>query len=179
MAELKVTFEGLTALRGDFDKLGKILQRENLVGKIAADARNIIQQRTLKGKDVNLNNFKPYSTRPIYIDLDHRPKPKGGAPTKGKKSRFYEGGYRQFAAATKGSARPNLFASGAMFRAFQAMPKGRRRSEIGFTTRRQAIKAVENQETRPFVGINRNIEEPKLQETFGKLVDIALRRAGF
>lgn len=179
MAELSLKIEGLTQLRGDFGKLGRILNAENLVGKVAADARNIIQQRTLKGKDVEHHNFKPYSTKPIYIDKTHRPRPKGGEPTRGGKSRFYEGGYRQFAAATKGSARPNLFASGAMFRAFQVMPRGRRRAELGFTQRRQAVKALENQETRTFIGIHRNIEEPKLQETFGKLLDRSLRKAGF
>jgi hypothetical protein len=179
MANVSLKIEGLTELRGDLGKLGRILNAENLVGKVAADARNIIQQRTLRGKDVEHNSFKPYSRKSIYIEKTHRPKPKGGEPTKGGKARFYEGGYRQFAAATKGSARPNLFASGAMFRAFQAMPKGRRRAEIGFTQRRQAIKAAENQETRPFIGIHRNIEEPKLQETFGKLLDRALRKAGF
>ena len=65
---------------------------------IAQDILAIIKIRIYKGLDYNLSKFKPYSTKPIYINYKSttykRLKPKGGV--KKPKSMFFAGGYAEY-----------------------------------------------------------------------------------
>jgi hypothetical protein len=65
---------------------------------IAQDILAIIKIRIYKGLDYNLNKFRAYSTKPIYINYKSttykRLKPKGGV--KKPKSMFFAGGYAEY-----------------------------------------------------------------------------------
>lgn len=162
----------------DLRALRQIIKKDDLVTKVAANARNIVQQRNLSGKDVELKPFKKYSKKPIYLPLDHNPKPKGGRIVAGK-GVFYENGYGQFKKLTTGTATPNLFASGDMMRSFQAKSSGSTRARVAFIKKREAEKALRNERRRKFVGINTKMELPLLQKTFTNLVELSIRKAGF
>lgn len=181
--ELTLTFTGLSSVRADMGRLRHILRTQNLVGPVAADARNIMVERTLAGKDVDHRPFKPYSRDPYYRSKNLRPVAKGGRKTRkdtgGRlKTVAYDGGYAQFAANTKASATPNLSASGEMLRAFQSRSISNTRALVSFIRKREAAKALGNAKKRRMVGIHKS-EERRLQATFSRLVDGAVRRAGF
>lgn len=181
MSAIRIT--GLSGIAADLKQLEGALRRSNAIFKAAADARNMIQQRNLSGRDMNGRPFKPYSTLPIYIDINSRPKPKGGRRRHEKTGKpmkrvFYEGGYAQFAAQTKGSVRPNLFASGDMMRAFQAQKISSKKAQVGFTRRHPAEKAIANSGKRPFVGLTAR-ETDKINRIVGKIIDKEIRKAGF
>ena len=56
-----------------------------------------IKLRTSKGIDANGIKFDDYSTKPIYVaKKGARLAPKGGRPSRTKKSIYYAGGYRQY-----------------------------------------------------------------------------------
>jgi hypothetical protein len=65
---------------------------------IAQDILAIIKIRIYKGLDYNLNKFRPYSNKPIYISYKSttykRLKPKGGI--KKPNSMFFVGGYAEY-----------------------------------------------------------------------------------
>lgn len=182
MAQLEI--KGLNETRADFSHLRRVLQAYPIVGKVAADARNLISQRNLHGFDQEYREFTEYSEKPIYMDKKRRPVPKGGRrrhqkTQKALKTVFYAKGYQEYAAATKGHSRPNLFASGAMMRSFQAQTRSATRAQIGFTQRLQALKALGNQAKRKFAAINVEREMPRLQATFEQEIDKVLRKSGF
>lgn len=176
MAELiALNIEGLGKLKADLRVLKRTLQANNILAKIASQVRNMIVERTLRGVSAGLVKFKPYSTKPLYIPKDHRPSPKGGRRQslsgKPMKTVFYEGGYQQFAASTKGSATPNLFATGDMFRAFQAASRGNAlQATIEFTRRFPALKAAANNVKRKFVGIHKGRELPLINRMFARML---------
>lgn len=181
MAE-NVQFVGLTEIKADLKKLKSLLKRNQIVNRLAADARNLMVERTLRGKNVDFSPFKRYSAKPIYIAKSHRPSPQGGRRTRkgsGKplKTVFYEGGYAEFVGATKATRAVNLFATGDMMRAFQPRRISDTRAAVEFTRRLPALKALANNAVRRFVGINTRRELPILERTFGKFVDEMLRRA--
>lgn len=175
---LSIEVKGLTELKADLRRSRSLLSKTNFVAQITHTARNIIVNRTLSGKDVDGNDFKDYSTKPIYIPKDHRPKPKGGRKTKGGESVFYEGGYAEFASATKGFNDPNLYGAGDMMRAFQVKSISDKKATVHFTKTQEALKAIANNATRQFVGINTATELPKLQKQFLGLVNRELNKAG-
>lgn len=179
-----IEIKGLNEVRADFSHLRRVLQAHPIVGRVAADARNLVVQRTLHGFDQEYAEFAEYSEEPIYMSKKRRPVPKGGRRRSKKGDRalktvFYERGYREFAAATKGSDRPNLFASGAMLRSFQAQQRSATRAQVGFTQRLQALKALGNQAKRKFAAVNVEREMPVLQATFEKELDKVLKKSGF
>jgi hypothetical protein len=61
---------------------------------VALDSIALIRERTVSGLDVNGQPFKPYSTKPIYIQNTRFPRPRGGQPA--GKSVFYQGGYKEY-----------------------------------------------------------------------------------
>ena len=163
-----------------FKRVKKIFYPSNLEKALygaASDLRNMIEARTKKGEGLR-GDFKEYSTKKYYRSVKLRPKAKGGKPSKTKKSIIYEGGYRQFAALTKGSETPNLFASGNMFRAMQAQAVSAIKSQIGFLKREEAKKALINNEERPFFGVTRE-ELLKLNGYFNAYFGRLIRLAGF
>ena len=185
---LSVKVSGTGEVRASFKHFEKFLKDSKLVLQTAEEVVKIVKGRTLKGLDVNLRPFAPYSSDPLYMPLNHRPKPRGGRRNRirgknaGKpmKTVFYEGGYAQFARETKGEGAPNLFATGDMFRAFQRQKTQVRgtRATIGFTRREAAAKAAGNNRKREFVGINIGQELPIIQRNFTRKLDAALRKAG-
>ena len=58
----------------------------------------------------SLTDHKPYSTKPIYIDKNARPVPRGGRAT--EKSMYFEGGYREYKAKRHGSSEVSFIGSG-------------------------------------------------------------------
>lgn len=181
---IRVDARNIEEVRNDFKKLYRILQRTKAIDKVAADARNIVVERSLRGKDVNRRPFVPYSEKPIYMAPDHRPKPKGGR----RKSKLgnrdlntiaYDGGYAEFARKTKRKKTVNLFASGDMFRSFQAQPISPLRAIVAFTRNNPALKALANNRRREFVGIHEGKELQTLQKTFEKIILTDIAKAGF
>jgi len=184
MAELiALNIEGLGELKADLRILKRTLQANNILSKIASDVRNMIVERTLRGVSADLVKFKPYSSKPLYMAKDHRPSPKGGRRRslsgKPMKTVFYEGGYREFAASTKGNATPNLFATGDMFRAFQASGKGDAlKATIEFTRRFPALKAAANNVKRKFVGVHKGRELPLINRMFARMLFREMEKTG-
>lgn len=86
--------------------------------EVAGVAKALIVQRTLLGQDVTGAPFIPYSTEPFYAPINKRPAgykiPQGGRKTRGGKSVFYPGGWRQYKAAQGHGGTPNLSVSGEM-----------------------------------------------------------------
>lgn len=178
-ATIEIT--GLAELKADLKKLGRLLDKAPIVGRLAADARNIIVQRTLKGIDANGNKFAAYSKEPIYMTRTHRPRPHGGrrqsktGTGRRLKTVAYDGGYAQFKREMAGHDTPDLFASGQMFRGFQAKTINSRRAIVMFTNRAAAEKALGNTAKREFVGL-REVEVDKLQDRMDKHIDSLLKK---
>lgn len=181
---IRIDTSEIEEVRNDFKKLYRILQRTNAIDKVAADARNIVVERSLRGKDVNRQPFVPYSEKPLYMAQDHRPKPKGGRRRsqdgrRKLKTVAYDGGYAEFARKTKRKKRVNLFASGDMFRSFQAQPVSPLRAIVAFTRNNPALKALGNQQRREFVGIHEGKELQTLQKSFERIILTDIAKAGF
>jgi hypothetical protein len=184
---LSVKVTGAGEVRASFKEFEAFLKDSKLILQTAEEVRNVMVKRTLKGLDVNLRPFAPYSTDPLYMPVNHRPKPQGGRNTKkrgrdkGKpmKTVFYKNGYAQFSRETKGEGAPNLFATGDMFRAFQRQKQLVRgtRAFVLFTRRNSALKASGNNRKREFVGINTGQELPIIQRNFIRRLNSALRKA--
>lgn len=152
-----------------YEKFVKSIITEKVPFQLASDLRNMIVQRSKKGVGLK-GGFKPYSTHPYYRSKRGiRPVAKGGRPSKTGKTVYYEGGYRAFAAATKGTTTPNLFASGAMFKSMQARPLTKYQAQIIFTNDIQARKAIQNNETREFFGATEQ-EKKVLTNSFNLLI---------
>ena len=66
------------------------------------------QKKAIDGR--SLTEHKPYSTKPIYIDKNARPVPRGGRAT--EKSMYFEGGYREYKEKRHGSAEVSFKGSG-------------------------------------------------------------------
>ncbi len=140
---------------------------KKLIYETAADLRNMIHERSMEGRGLK-GGFKSYSTKPYYRPRDIRPAAKGGRRKHIKtgqplKTVFYEGGYRQFAALTKGNTVPNLSASGAMFRDMQAQAAERLSALVGFDKEAESFKAFINNEIRPFFGATKKEEKELLK----------------
>lgn len=184
MTAIKIT--GLTEIRSDLSRVAVALKNEPIMLRVASDARNLIHQRTLSGRDIDLQPFKRYSDEPIYLPKDHRPRPKGGRRIRKRKGPgsnrlktvAYDGGYAQFARETKGDDKVNLFASGAMFRSFQARQVSPTRAIVAFNSRLQANKALGNQKNRRFVGLNKSKEVPLLNKIAARMVTQTISRLG-
>lgn len=180
--ELKFKIENTDLKNKQLNKLINFLRKERIVEKVATNALALIKSRTLAGVDVNYQTFVPYSTKPIYMPQNHRPRPQGGRrETKtGKKMKtvYYQGGYAEFAAATKKASHPNLFASGMMFKALRVKGLGTFRAKVHFVRKHEAIKAAFNQRKRTFMGINKEKELPVLQGIFDKEIQRAIKKAG-
>lgn len=70
-------------------------QRDSLV--LASNTLASIKMRTSKGIDATGNQFKGYSTRPLYVlKRGARLKPKGGRLSRTGRSVFYQNGYKQY-----------------------------------------------------------------------------------
>jgi len=70
-------------------------QRDSLV--LASNTLASIKMRTSKGIDATGNQFKGYSTRPLYVlKRGARLKPKGGRLSRTSRSVFYQNGYKQY-----------------------------------------------------------------------------------
>ncbi len=183
MAKIGLKVEGIERITANFNNLERLLKSSRALLETAQDVRNIVVKRTLKGLDVDLNPFKPYSNTPLYVPLTHRPTPRGGRRLsksgKPMKTVFYEGGYAEFSRAVKGEGKPNLFATGDMFRAFQVQKRQIRgtRAFILFTRRFPAIKAAANNARRTFVGLNKAKELPIVQQIFTRKVNAAIKKA--
>ena len=81
-------------------------------------AKALITQRTLSGRDVRGAGFKAYSTKPFYAPIQRRapgyPAPQGGIATKGGKTMFFPGGYRQYKSSMGRGPTPQLSVSNKM-----------------------------------------------------------------
>jgi len=185
MTTFEVKLIGIDSVRIDLQRLSALISRSNIVTEIANDIRDMVVERTFKGISAELSRFKRYSTQPIYIPLSRRPVPRGGRRRslngKPMKTAFYPGGYAQYARETKGSASPNLFATGDMFRAFQVQSKSSRghRAFILFTRKFPALKAMANNAERAFVGVNEAKELPIIEKNFANKLAKLIRQAGF
>ncbi len=71
-------------------------------------ARVFDEKKAVDGR--SLTDHKPYSTKPIYIDKNARPVPRGGRAT--EKSMYFEGGYREYKAKRHGSSEVSFKGSG-------------------------------------------------------------------
>ena len=70
-------------------------QRDSLV--LASNTLASIKMRTSRGIDATGNQFKGYSTRPLYVlKRGARLKPKGGRLSPTGRSVFYQNGYKQY-----------------------------------------------------------------------------------
>ena len=70
-------------------------KRDSLV--LASNTLASIKIRTSKGLDATGNQFKGYSTRPLYVlKRGARLKPKGGRLSRTGRSVFYQNGYKQY-----------------------------------------------------------------------------------
>jgi len=70
-------------------------QRDSLV--LASNTLASIKMRTSRGIDATGNQFKGYSTRPLYVlKRGARLKPKGGRLSRTGRSVFYQNGYKQY-----------------------------------------------------------------------------------
>jgi len=183
MQELQLEIKGLTEFNVSVDRLQHLLARGHIAAKVAADARNLIEKRTLGGKDVYGNAFKTYSSKPYYRPADARPKGKGGRTTHKKtgsklQTLVYDEGYGEFKRLTTGDDTPNLFASGDMMRSMQAQEDTPTRARVAFTRRLPAVKAFINNAERTFMGIDSKKEEPLLHNAANALVKRLIREAG-
>lgn len=153
------------------DNFLKKVNNGNIAFTVAADAVVRIKRRVARGVGLK-GRFDPYSTHPYYRDKKERPIGKGGrgrSRRKGKEmsTRFYEGGYAQFAAATKGTKTVNLSATGGMLRSLQAMSAGKNKATLSFLSPGESLKALYVHRRRPFFGftpgekraINRQVKE--------------------
>lgn len=181
--QVSLNITGLTEFRGDLRRLQQVLASENIIGRVAAVGRNIITERTLAGKDVDLRPFQPYSRKPYYRSTSERPKAKGGRRRHKRSGKplatvVYDEGYAQFAANTKASGNPNLFATGSMHRAFQSRSITSRRAVISFLRKQEALKALGNARIRRMVGFHPRREVPRLAALFNRQLAAAMRKAG-
>ena len=150
--------EGLAQFKANMNKVAESLENKQVIFKAAVEARNMIYLRTVQ-KHIGLEGpFEKYSTTPYYRPKKMRPVGKGGRRKHIKtgrplKSVFYQGGYRQFAALTKGSSRVNLSATNMMFNSMQAIMMGPLESAVAFTRRSEAQKAWIVNQRRPFFGL--------------------------
>jgi hypothetical protein len=170
-----IKIDGGKLLIEKFEKFAKSLQKGKIPFLLASDLRNMIEKRSLQGKGLK-KKFEAYSSTPYWRSRKLRPVGKGGRPSKTARSIFYKGGYRDFAAATKGHTRPNLFASGQMFRAMQAMPVNDNEAKIIFTRDAEAKKAIINNQTREFWGANKK-EQQILTNSFTAIVSKMVKEA--
>jgi len=156
----------------DFEKLLKKFKRlraqfpgKELMGQLASNARNIIYQRTGRGIDVRFQSFPAYSTTPYYRPKKERPIGKGGrrkSKITGKQMAtiFYEGGYKEFASATKGNSNVTLMATNEMFRSFQAKLVTSDMAIVGFNRALQVKKALTLTARKgKFVGLHKKEKE--------------------
>jgi len=170
-----IKIEGGKLLIDRISKFAKTLNDGKIPFVLASDLRNMIEKRSLSETSLK-NKFRAYSTTPYWRTKKLRPVGKGGRPSKTGRSIFYKGGYRDFAAATKGGTTPNLFASGQMFRAMQAQPVNNAEAKIIFIRDAEAKKAIINNQTREFWGAKKE-EQKKLRDNFAQMVKNALRES--
>jgi len=177
-------FSELTKFGVKLGKFRKILAEEHLAAKLASDARVLIQKRTKEGKKVTGGVFPRYSTDPYYRSKKTRPIGKGGRRVHKKTGQSlqtiaYDGGYADFAAATKKSGSTvTLHASGKMFQAFQAHELRPTKAIISFTRAKEAAKAkLLTGQKGKFIGINVR-EQAILNKTGSQLVAKVITKAG-
>lgn len=172
-----VEIEGVEALVKKMKRLkGRIIEGR-IPFLLAGDLRAMIEQRIKKGQGLR-GGFADYSTTPYYRSAKELPKGKGGRRVsktgKKMKSIFYEGGYKQFAALTKGSSTPDLIASGEMLRAFQPQVVDKNTARLMFTRQSQALKAAYANARRPFIGATRRMRA-RLNRRFDGILDRLMR----
>jgi len=178
MAEPGLRVKGLESVKVKLGRFSRELSHANLAFKMAANVRNFIVERSLRGQDVNLQPFKPYSQKPLYVPADFRPAPKGWT-RRTKTGFFYEKGYAQLAAATKkGGGKVNLFATGDMFRALQPQKISDNHARVGFTRQKAALKALEVNAERKFMGFKTRRELDALSRLFSFEINRLLGAAG-
>lgn len=182
--KVEFDFSELTKFGIKLGKFRKTLADEHIAGKLASDARVIIQRRTKKGLKATGGAFTKYSTEQYYRDPKERPIGKGGRrkhkiTDQPLKTIAYDGGYEEFAAATKKSGSTvTLHASGKMFQAFQAHELRPTKAIVAFTRAKEAAKAIIlTKQKGKFVGINTG-EQAILNKTGSKLVAKAITRSG-
>ena len=180
--QIKVT--GISDITVSLNKFQQLLNNSGIAFKIAGDARALIESRTFKGMDVDYVDFPGYSTKPYYRSRKERPIGKGGR-RKSKignlplKTIAYDGGYKEFAASTKGHTTPNLFASGDMFRSLQPKSfESGRKARLRFTRTWPMFKAMVNNARRRFLAINEEIELPFLEKNAQKMVNRIIKKSG-
>ena len=126
--------------------------------RLAMDTLASIKLRTSKGIDANGEEFKEYSTNPIYIRKRGAGlKPKGGRESRTGESVFYEGGYQQYKQESRerdssSSVEVDLVLSGNMMNGLvvkSATPKG---FIIGLNY--QVFYGYEVNEHREFLGLS-------------------------
>lgn len=85
-----------------------------------------------RGLDVRDQPMADYSTEPMYVSKrGARMAPRGGKRTRGGRSIFFPGGYREYKRAAGGSARVNLTLSGELLRSLSVLRVSGRRVVIG------------------------------------------------
>lgn len=107
--------------------------------RLASDTLASIKLRTAQGLDADRKQFKPYSTKPIYVAFrGARLKPKGGRPSRTGRSIFYAGGYQQYKQESRrrgagSSALVDLVASGALMNNLVVLHASAERFIIGLS----------------------------------------------
>jgi hypothetical protein len=154
-----------------------------IMDALAKEARRLIIDRTLEGKGVEGARLAGYDTKALYVQKSHRPAPKGGIATpqtsrkisnhnairgaregmrakalarkstRGGKSVFYPGGYKQYKAETTGTSTPNLSDWGTMFIAMGIKVTGPLSRTLYFMPTKENDKAAGNNETREFFDV--------------------------
>lgn len=183
MAKEKSNIEivGVDVLLKAFKALQKNIAEGQIPFMLAGDLKILILNRLKKGMGV-FEKFEPYGTEPYYRDKSQRPIGKGGRrKTRTGKTMatiYYEGGYKQFAAATKGSSTVNLIASGAMIRDMQAAVVNSNTARIVFNQQREALKALQLTRIKgAFMGAN-PLEQEKLSSNVVKIVNRLTKQLG-
>jgi hypothetical protein len=146
------------------------VRSEKAMAEILGEARSLIEDRTLAGKDMHGGSFEGYSSQKYYAPIENRPagypSPSGGEETKAGKSRKYSGGYGQYHAAQGWGTVVSLSASNAMLGDLATAVINKGKGYIYFTTRQSAAKAhghhfgANNLPKREFFGLSfTNIDE--------------------
>lgn len=136
-----------TGIRLHADKPG--ILNKKLMHDIGQAVRATVYHLTSQGKDYRGKAFARYSTKRMYVPLDHKPKPKGGRRKHLKTGRplktvAYDLGYRQYRVAHGRSTKPDLQFTGKMLSAFQIVKVSQNRVKLGFVNKQEEAKAIGN-----------------------------------
>ena len=138
--------------------VGSIIDARGMTS-IGNAAVALIRKRAGEGRAFTGGDFRPYSTRPIYISRNRgtgaRLAPKGGRPSRTGASVFYAGGYAEYKRASTGSGVVNLTLSGQLMRSI-AVAKATARAVVVQAGGGTVAYAGAVNDARPFMGIARD-----------------------